>query len=197
MVLKMTRRGHQPRRGKGSSGLVSYTASLWKPSIRLAWTVRIYFSCKSINKKHNFYVKQVTVILFLLMQGLFQKNILEVMNVDGLSRDNVASHLQVQFLLLCMNAMFAFFLLLYCSIYIQSNLFLLDISNTILMFMSTEFVCATLLLCATHKSSSGLHTNIEFGINTYTCNITTTKHFQLFVNVLINISINEINLSIF
>jgi hypothetical protein len=95
MVLKMTRRGHQPRRGKGSSGLVSYTASLWKPSIRLAWTVRIYFSCKSINKKHNFYVKQVTVILFLLMQGLFQKNILEVMNVDGLSRDNVASHLQV------------------------------------------------------------------------------------------------------
>jgi hypothetical protein len=37
--------------------------------------------------------------------GAVPKKILEVMNVDGLTRENVASHLQVLFLLFCLIAM--------------------------------------------------------------------------------------------
>ena len=71
--------------------------------------------------------------------GAVPKKILEIMNVDGLTRENVASHLQVWFLLLC--------------------------SITMLVFLSTILV---LLLKIYTQSSSRIHTCIEFGM-LYTC----------------------------
>jgi hypothetical protein len=40
--------------------------------------------------------------------GAVPKKILEVMNVDSLTRENVASHLQVLFILLCLTSMLEF-----------------------------------------------------------------------------------------
>jgi len=76
--------------------LVSYTGSLYKLSIRLAWTVSSHFMALSIN---NCSVKSVSLNKYFVAvnAGAVPKKILEVMNVEGLTRENVASHLQVWF----------------------------------------------------------------------------------------------------
>jgi two-component response regulator (ARR-B family) len=66
-----------------------------------------HFMALSIN---NSYVKSVSLDKYFVAvnAGAVPKKILEVMNVEGLTKQNVASHLQVLFLLLCSIIMLVF-----------------------------------------------------------------------------------------
>jgi YesN/AraC family two-component response regulator len=87
--------------------------------------------------------------------GAVPKKILEVMNVEGLTKENVASHLQVWFLLFCSITILIHYIIVK-GIWIELVFRTISISNSI-VFMSMEFVCLTLQQCnrnvsATHKA---------------------------------------------
>jgi two-component response regulator (ARR-B family) len=82
------------------------------------------FSCFMDLSINNCSVKYVSLNKYFVVvnAGAVPKKILEIMNVEGLTRENVASHLQVWFLLLCSITMLVFLsTILLLKIYAQSS----------------------------------------------------------------------------
>jgi two-component response regulator (ARR-B family) len=82
------------------------------------------FSCFMDLSIKNSFVKLASINKYFVVVnvGAVPKKILKIMNVEGLTRENVASHLQVWFLLLCSITMLVFLsTILLLKIYIQSS----------------------------------------------------------------------------
>jgi len=108
----------------------------------LAWTVRDHFSLLFYQHgAYLFHFFTVTKSFVILISEAVPKKILEVMNVDNISRESVASHLQVLFLLMLRSLVLSLSTILLLHIYFDQTCISAQLpSQTQFVFMPPELV---------------------------------------------------------